>query len=159
MAEESGEKNVAGSGGKSKLTGLLIGAVLVIVGAAGVVVMTAPGKREPEMKIDLDALEPEVYAPTFEWTFNPRGGTQICKLKIGFEYKAVLRTDAERMIALYEKRAIGRVRDLLQTKTIQELKESTLEVKIQIQDTLNEAFFSKIDAKISETYILEMLFQ
>ncbi len=162
MAEEK-EKTPEEGGGKSKTLPLLLGIVLVVGAAVGVVAMTSPpAKQEGSAPLDLDSLPGTQWEEKLSWTFNPSSQRHVTKISIVFEYKAEDPLKATAAIQKGMYKAKSDIRLLCMSKTIEDLStaEGAMQLKLEIQNALNQAFFpedAKVNAKVSDVFFDEYL--
>ncbi len=162
MADEKEQKAEEG-GRKSKLLPMILGIVVVVGAAVGVVALTAPpAAEEAPKKVDLDSLPGIQWEDKLEWTFNPRSRRHVAKISIVFEYKAEDPLAAANAISKGMSKAKSDVRLLCMSKSVEELgsAEGAMELKLEIQQALNEAFFPKdsgVKAKVSDVFFDDYL--
>lgn len=164
MAEKNEGGDKQGSGDKNRMIPMIIGAVLVIGLAAGVVVMTAPGGDGSEPKVDLDALEPHMWEEEISVTFNPKAKrTGHCKVSYRLEYKALPSHASlgEGFPARLLNKAKAELLILLKDKSPDDLNggEGAIQLKNEIREIYSKALFEKDDGMISDVFITELLFK
>ena len=165
MAEDKPDTQAEGHGAPKpgRLVPVLLGAILVVGGAIGVVALTAPKGDHGVKKVDLDSLEAVRYDDRFDWTFNlagkgPRG---MGRLKVSFDYKAADRATAQKMIQRGWDKARSEIQILLLAKSKDDLSSpaGAIQLKQEILERLGLAFFPSSQGKISDVYILELICQ
>lgn len=162
--KEAGDKK--GSSGKNKMLPMIIGAVVVIAMAAGVVVMTAPsGNGGSDAKPDLHALEPHMWEEEISVTFNPMANrTGHCVVSYRFEYKALAShpvSNGESFDDRLLNKAKAQLLILLKDKSPADLKgsEGAIQLKNEIRDIYSEALFEKDEGLVSDVFITQLLFK
>ncbi len=167
---------------KGKLVPVLIGVVVVVGAAIGVVAVTAPPASEvEEVEVDLDTLPSQRCEEPFDLTFNlaGSGARGVGRLKFAFDYKAEDPIAAKEAVKLGRAKAQGELMILLLGKTRAQLgsPEGVITAKHEIQAILQRAFFPEQDdkakgkakskangkpavrGKITDVYLTELLFQ
>ncbi len=163
MADDKEKKEGEEGGGKSKMLPILLGVILVVGGAVGVVAMTAPQKpKEAKKEIDLDSFPAKVWPEKLSWTFNPGTRRNVAKIGISFEYKAEDDLKTQGVILEALPKARSRIQILLLGKKVDELTggDNALQLKLEMRDILNETFFPNAEdahAKVSDVYFDEYL--
>lgn len=145
------------------LVAVILGATLVIGGAAGVVVMTAPEtSTQDPAEIDFDTLPARQWIEKISVTFNPLNSkNSLCKLSFYFEYKTLPDPMIEEQVIVPAlRKAKSRILIFLKGLTKDDIEGShgAEHVRRQIIELLEESLFADHRGRISDVFIEELLF-
>ncbi|MEZ5989496.1 MAG: hypothetical protein R3F30_10290 [Planctomycetota bacterium] len=145
------------------LVAIILGATLVIAGAAGVVVFTRPdSKAEAEAQVDLDTLPARQWIEKISVTFNPLNSkNSLCKLSFYFEYKCPPAPMVEEQVIVPNlRKAKSRILIFLKGLTKDDIEGShgAEHVRKQLIELLEESLFPDGGGLVSDVFIEELLF-